>query len=96
MLQRCEVHHVISSLADAPKMLLPVLGVFAHELGDQREYRQRGQWDLLSIESKSRRNIDVECLRPCRLEGLLCSFGKVGKWCVGCVERKCACAVDGN
>ena len=36
MLQRCEMYHVISPLADSSQMLLPVCGIFPHELRDER------------------------------------------------------------
>lgn len=34
------MNHVVTALADAVEVLVPIRGIFTHEFGNDREYRQ--------------------------------------------------------
>ena len=63
--QRRQVDHVIISLADAVQMLIPVLGILSHELGDHRKDRKSVDGEVLPANGQSGRHVDVvsRCLR---------------------------------
>jgi len=91
-LQRGKVDHVVPAITDAPEMAFPVLGVSAHKLANNREDRERRQWQWPAFQGKSWCNIDVVdwSLLLLGLRGAI-GFGQV----VGQIGKFSICGVEG-
>ena len=94
------MNHVVASIADSAQVTLPVGGVLAHELADDREDGEGGEREWSSIELKSGSDIDVVQLSLLQVilfrgtgSGL---FREAGELSVCCVEGEGAGMVDGD
>ena len=94
------MNHVVTSIADAVQMALPIGRVLAHELADDREDGEGGQGERPPVEPELGCHIYV--VYGCLLQRLVLGgagfklFCKIGQLGVGGVESVSASMVDGD
>lgn len=81
------MHHVVATLADTSKVIVPIARVLTHEFRENREQRDSLNGQLLVLESKARTHIDVVCGCPCGV--------RLGDICEGPLRQRRVGGVEG-
>lgn len=90
------MHHIVAALADAPQMVVPVRGVFSHELGEAGKDDDSLSGQLLAMQREAGADIDVVCRSARRLRRSDVGKGPLRQRCVSGIEGVSIGFVNGH